>query len=240
MTTNNIHNLTSLWKTAALAFDSYQARPYFDYAYVEGTQWPNRLWFHQDLTKESALAAKSILEKAPVPLLIPYFDIYNTQSFELLEAEGFQISLEQIAMFLKPKELLQEKENFHLQKVGNETQANLWANLFKQAFGYLISAETILKNLPYLSYYIAYDNGQAVGTGLCNLTHQTLGVHSIGVPPNMRRKGFAEAIMVNLINRAIEDQVETITLQASNMGKGLYLKLGFQEQFKIKTYRLNV
>lgn len=240
MTTNNIHNLTSLWKTAALSFDSYQASPYFDYAYVEGTQWPNRLWFHQDLTKENVLAAKSILEKASVPLLIPYFDIYNTQSFELLEAEGFQISLEQIAMFLKPKELLQEKENFHLQKVSNETQANLWANLFKQAFGYLISTKTILKNLPYISYYIAYDNGQAVGTGLTNLTHKTLGVHSIGVPPNMRRKGFAEAIMVNLINQAIEDHVETITLQASNMGKGLYLKLGFQEQFKIKTYRLNV
>jgi ribosomal protein S18 acetylase RimI-like enzyme len=240
MPTNNIHNLTSLWKTAALAFDSYQARPYFDYAYIEGTQWPNRLWFHQDLTKASVLAAKSILEKAPIPLTIPYFDIYNNRSFELLEAEGFEICLEQIAMFLKPKELLQEKSNFRLQKVGNETQANLWAKLFKQAFGYLISAETILKNLPYLSYYIAYDNGHAVGTGLTNITHKTLGVHSIGVPPSMRRKGFAEAIMINLINRAIEDQVETITLQASNMGKGLYLKLGFQEQFEIKTYRLNV
>ncbi|MBL4650758.1 MAG: GNAT family N-acetyltransferase [Aureispira sp.] len=240
MTTNNIHNLTSLWKTAALAFDSYQALPYFDYAYVEGAQWPNRLWFHQDLTKASVLAAKLILEKTPTPLIIPYFDIYNNRSFELLEAEGFQISLEQIAMFLKPKELVQEKANFHLQKVSNKIQANLWAKLFKQAFGYLISPETVLRNLPYLSYYIAYDNGQAIGTGLTNLTHQTVGVHSIGVPPTMRRKGFAEAIMINLINQAIEDQVETITLQASKMGKGLYLKLGFQEQFEIKSYRLNV
>lgn len=240
MTTNNIHNLTSLWKTATLAFDSYQALPYFDYAYIEDCQWPNRLWFHQDLTKKSVLAAKSILENAPIQLTIPYFDIYNSKSFELLEAEGLEVCLEQVAMFLKPKELLEEKSDFHLEIVANETQANLWAELFKQAFGYLISAETILRNLPYVSYYLAYDNEQAVGTGMTNITHKTLGVHSIGVPPAMRRKGFAEAIMIKLINKAIQNQIETITLQASNMGKGLYLKLGFQEQFAIKSYRLKV
>jgi len=238
MTTNNIHNLTTLWKTAALAFDSYQAHPYFDYAYIEGCQWPNRFWFHQDLTKASVLAAKSIIEKAPLPLTIPYFDIYNNKSFELLEAEGFALYLEQTAMFLKPNELLQEKENFSLQEVVNEQQAYLWAKLFKQAFGYLISAETVLKNCSYFSYYIAYDNQQAVGTGLTNRTHQTIGIHSIGVPPSMRRKGFAEAIMINLINRVVQDQVETITLQASKVGLGLYLKLGFQQQFAIKVYRL--
>jgi len=240
MTTNNLHNLTSLWKTAALSFDSYQARPLFDLAYIENTQWPNRLWFHQDITKTSLLAAKSILEKTSTQLTIPYFDIYNSNSFELLEAEGFSLRFEQVAMFLKPKESLQGKSNFHLQPVVNETQANLWTTLFKQAFGYLISPETVLKNLPFFSYYIAYDNEHAVGTGMTNSTHNTLGIHSIGIPPAMRRKGFAEAIMIHLINRAIEDQVETITLQASTMGKGLYLKLGFQEQFKIKNYCLNI
>jgi ribosomal protein S18 acetylase RimI-like enzyme len=240
MTTDNLHNLTSLWKTATLPFNSYQALPYFDYAYIEGCQWPNRLWFHQDLTKNSVLAAKSIVEKAPVQLTIPYFDIYNNKSFELLEKEGFQIALEQVAMFLKPKELFPQKSNFRLEKVATETQANLWASLFQQAFGYLISAETILRNRSYLSYYIAYNNEQAIGTGLTNVTHQTLGVHSVGVPPAMRRKGFAEEIMKHLINIALQDSLKNITLQASNMGKGLYLKLGFQEQFAIKSYRLKV
>lgn len=239
MITNNIHNLTSLWKTAGLTFDTYQALPYFDYSYIEGTDWPNRLWFHQDLTRENILAAKSIMETCPTLLTLPYFDIYNNNSFELLETEGFYSIFEQTAMFLKPTTLQQERSNFHLEKVHNKAQATLWADLFKQAFGYLISPLSILKNKDTFTYYIAYQNQKAVGTGLTNLTHNTLGIHSIGIPPKMRRNGFAEAIMIVLINRAVQDNITFVTLQASQMGKGLYLKLGFQEQFLIKNYRLS-
>jgi len=41
-----------------------------------------------------------------------------------------------------------------------------------------------------------------------------------------------------LINIAVENGNEHITLQASNMGKNLYIKLGFKEQFSIKNYTL--
>ncbi|WP_052598581.1 GNAT family N-acetyltransferase [Aureispira sp. CCB-QB1] len=240
MNTTNIHNLTSLWKTAALASETYHATPLFDYCYIEKSDWPNRLWFHQDLSSQSIQTAKAILTQTPTPLVIPYFDIYKSRSFELLEAAGFELMFEQIAMFLKPTTTFEEKANFYLSPVQNEQQANLWAHLFKQAFGYTIGISSILNNKQHFTYYIAYDNEQAVGTGLTNVTHQTVGVHSIGVPPSMRRKGFAAAIMKNLINRAIQNNRQSITLQASNMGKGLYLKLGFQEQFLIKNYRLKL
>lgn len=238
MTTNNIHNLTSLWKTAGLAFDTYQARPYFDYSYIQETDWPNRLWFHQDLTRETVLAAKLIAKTCPTPLTLAYFDIYNSNSFELLTTEGFELTFEQTAMYLKPRKILEERSNFHLKKVSHEAQAILWADLFKQAFNYVISPLSILKNKEIFSYYIAYHNEKAVGTGLSNITHNTMGIHSIGIPPQMRRNGFAEAIMKALINLAIKDHTPFVTLQASQMGKGLYLKLGFQEQFSIKNYRL--
>ena len=60
----------------------------------------------------------------------------------------------------------------------------------------------------------------------------------MGVIPEMRRKGFAEQMMVNLLHWSTEQQFTYATLQASAMGKGLYLKLGFEEQFTMKNYSL--
>jgi len=60
----------------------------------------------------------------------------------------------------------------------------------------------------------------------------------MGNPPEMRRRGFAEEIMKLLINRVFDNQGKYITLQASGMGKNGYLKLGFEEQFIIRNYRL--
>ncbi len=54
----------------------------------------------------------------------------------------------------------------------------------------------------------------------------------------MRRKGYAEQIMKLLINIATEEGVDYMTLQASDMSKNLYLKLGFEEQFTIKNFKI--
>ncbi len=65
-----------------------------------------------------------------------------------------------------------------------------------------------------------------------------MGVHSVGIPPEMRRKGYAKQIMKLLINSAVDNACDYMTLQASDMGKNLYLNLGFKEQFTIKNYKL--
>ncbi len=54
----------------------------------------------------------------------------------------------------------------------------------------------------------------------------------------MRKRGFAEQIMKRLTNMAVENGSEYVTLQASDMGKNIYLQLGFEEQFVIKNYFL--
>jgi len=60
-----------------------------------------------------------------------------------------------------------------------------------------------------------------------------------GIIPEQRRKGFAEQMMVNILSQSAEQGFKYSTLQASELGKGLYLKLGFKEQFIIKSYSLN-
>lgn len=42
--TLNIDNLTQLWKTATEPFNGYSTYLEFNCAFVEDTQWPNRIW----------------------------------------------------------------------------------------------------------------------------------------------------------------------------------------------------
>ncbi|MGH1335318.1 MAG: GNAT family N-acetyltransferase [Aureispira sp.] len=236
MLLENIHNLTMLWKTASLPFSTYVAGPHFDYCYIEDANWPNRVWLHQDIDRTVLEAIKDILPAVPVPLTLPYFDIYKSDKEALLERFGWTYKFEQTAMFLKPQAKFSQRDGFELKKVDTEVTAVLWAKLFKEAFGYGISVPTILQNWLILDYYIAYDQGKAIGTGLLNQTYTTMGIHSIGVPPAHRRRGYADEIMRHLINYAVLNGVPSITLQASSMGKSIYERLGFQEQFLIRNY----
>lgn len=77
-----------------------------------------------------------------------------------------------------------------------------------------------------------------VGTTLTFKTNNVIVVHSVGIPPENYRRGYAEQIMKALINMGITNNNDYMVLQASDMGKGLYLKLGFEEDFLIKNYIL--
>ncbi len=71
-----------------------------------------------------------------------------------------------------------------------------------------------------------------------NFPQTIIGIHSMGIIPEMRGKGFAEQMMRTILNQAVEQGFERATLQASSMGKGLYLKLDFEQQFAMSNYGL--
>ena len=48
----NIENLTSLWQTASEPINSYFKETKFDYSLIEYSEWPNRLWFHEEINKK--------------------------------------------------------------------------------------------------------------------------------------------------------------------------------------------
>ena len=129
-------------------------------------------------------------------------------------------------------------EHFKLVKVTTKKDVVIWSNLFEKSFGYFINPVLLNKTHKHISYFIAYHQHQMVGTGILHNTNNISGIHSVGIIPKQRRKGYAEQIMKLLINQSIKINSDCITLQSSDMGKGLYLKLGFEEQFIIKNYAL--
>lgn len=238
--TANIENLTALWKAASTPFNAYFENPDFNYCEVRDSDWPNRLWFNEDLSQEGI---NLVLENSSLNLAslkFPYWDIYNSSSYELLEKNGFKLLSEQVGMFLKLGKPFTGASNLNIRAVSNEAEAELWAEIYPKGFGYRISKEIVIKTYKDISYYLAYYQNQPAGTAMVLNARGISGIHGIGVVPEMRRKGFAEELMNFVLNRSIESNAQYATLQSSPMGKNIYLKLGFEEQFVIKNYGIAI
>ncbi|WP_139959356.1 GNAT family N-acetyltransferase [Flavicella sediminum] len=235
---DNLQNLTDLWKTAGRAFNAYEKTSNFDFCEIKGSAWPNRIWFQKPITEENLPIIQQKLTTASSYITLPIWQLPNKKQETLLKENGFKLRFEQVGMSLKIDEAFAIATDFKIQRVTNSTQIKIWADLFFQAFKYVISIETIEKTLQDIPYYIAYDKDTPVGTAIAYASNNSMGIHSVGIPPEMRRRGYAEQLMKQLINLALSQQMEYVSLQASAMGKNIYLKLGFTELFVIQNYVL--
>nr|WP_294923297.1 GNAT family N-acetyltransferase [uncultured Flavobacterium sp.] len=234
---DNIHNLTTLWKTAGIPFQSYHKDEVFEYCKIENSGWPNKLWFRQDITENDAEKAIETM-KSNSGLVLPYFDIFGTNSYEILEAKGLIKKTEQVAMALKLDKKFEQPNNLSFKRVLNTSDAKTWTNIYPDAFGYIISNEILIQNNENVQFYLFSFESQPVGTCMLFQTGNNIGIHGVGVIPQMRRKGFAEEIMKFVLNLAIDSNLEYALLQASAMGKDIYTRLGFEDLFVIRNYVL--
>ncbi|ELR69470.1 hypothetical protein C900_05002 [Fulvivirga imtechensis AK7] len=235
----NIENLTSLWRVVGKRAQAHTREESFEFCAVDYSEWPNRLWFHHNADEKTAIAAKDRLLTTPFRLVVPYWDICQSQSYKWLEAHGFEKQFEQVGMSLQLGKRHDETGALTIKKVQTEEEAIQWEQLFLEAFGYTISHRLLLPAYESTDFYVAFYKSAAVGTVILHHMENVMGIHAMGVIPEMRRKGFAEQMMRRVLNLSIDSGFELATLQASNMGKDLYLKLGFEEQFMMKNYVLH-
>lgn len=236
----NIENLTSMWRLVNKNVNAHHVEVEFEFGAINYSEWPNRLWFHRDINEHDLKIAKRAILNSSSDLIIPYWDIFQSQSYELLEESGFEKRLEQVGMSLKLATSYQQVPTLTIEKVNNKKNAKQWEELFIQAFNYKIDHKVISANQHDLDFLIARHDHEPVGTALLHASEDNImGIHSMGIIPEQRRKGFAEQMMVNILSQSAEQGFKYSTLQASELGKGLYLKLGFKEQFIIKSYSLN-
>lgn len=235
---DNIDNLTGLWKTVGTPFLSYHTTDTFEYCKIENSDWPNKLWLREDITKNHLLNVVRTMQTNP-DLVLPYFDIFESKAYEILDAYGFALKTEQVAMVLKLDQKFALQNNLIFKRVLNHEDATIWANLYPNAFGYVISKEILIHNHNNVHFYLVSLDEKPIGTFMLFQTGKTIGIHGVGVIPEMRRKGLAEEIMKFTLNLSIDLNAEYAQLQASAMGKDIYTRLGFQDLFVIKNYVLS-
>ena len=232
----NKENLIALWQEASSSYRGNVINNDFSYSQIVNSDWPNRLWFNRKLSVGLLHKVKDVSNGNS--FIYPYWEDDGEDSSLFFEKEGFTLKFTQIGMSLKVSSLFSEDKEFELRLVQSSKEAQIWSKLFKGSFGYEINSDVVHQTVHSICYYIAYSKGDAVGTALVYKTEGAYGVHSVGVTPLYRRKGVAEKIMKILLNRAYKKEESLVTLQASEMGKGLYLKLGFKEDFVIRNYIL--
>ncbi|WP_035650977.1 GNAT family N-acetyltransferase [Flavobacterium sp. ASV13] len=234
---DNIDNLTTLWKTVATPLLSYHKNDPFEFSQIKNSGWPNRLWFREDITEENLPQILETIEKNP-GLVIPYWDIFESNSNEILEKNGFEIRNQLVAMALKLDEKFQLENKFTFKRVLNEEDAKTWSDIYPLSFNYVISKETLISNYQNAKFYLVHFEEKPIGTLTLFQTEDIMGIHGVGVIPEMRKKGFAEEIMKFAINEAIDADCEYAQLQASALGKNIYSRLGFEDLFRITNYQL--
>lgn len=234
---DNIDNLTALWKTVATPLLSYHKNDPFEFSQIKNSGWPNRLWFREDITEKNFPQIMEIMDKNP-RLVIPYWDIFGSNSKSFFEKNGFNIRIQLVAMALKLGEKFTLQNNLTFKRVLNEEDAKTWSDIYPLSFSYIISKETLVHNYENVKFYLVHFEGKAIGTLTLFQTGDIMGIHGVGVIPEMRKRGFAEEIMKFAINEAIDADCKYAQLQASALGKGIYTRLGFEDLFTITNYQL--
>ncbi len=237
----NISNLTSLWRLVSEPFDGYYNRKEFTYYDVANSDWPNRLWFHNVMNSSSFAKADDHYFKKAGKVKLTSFDGTEESGSELLEKHNFQLASEQTGMALELDVSFELSVRLFLKEATSLEDAKLWCYLFERAFQYKVNYTQVLLGLDKTTFYLISDTGgNDIGTIILHSDRKdVIGIHSMGIIPTARRKGYAMDLMKTVLHLSKSNAFAYVTLQASEMAVPLYKKLGFQEQFSMKNYQQN-
>jgi ribosomal protein S18 acetylase RimI-like enzyme len=235
---SNIINLTSLWKSATQPFNTYNEDKNIGYCFVPNSQWPNKIWLKKEHNPVILNEIKLLLKSELDGLTFTYFDMGTNGKNMIFDYHGFDEASIQFGMSLKLSEKVKISKQLKFKLVTNIEDSHKWSQSFHQAFGYKISEDTINKTYHHINYYLIHDQENIIGTVISHQTPSTIGIHSLGILPNMRGNGYATQIMHHLLNKGLEQGCNLATLQASKMAKSMYEKMGFTTEFIMRNYKL--
>ena len=93
-----------------------------------------------------------------------------------------------------------------------------------------------LLDRPECVVYVGYADGRPVISGLSWRTGRTLGVYSIATIESARRRGYGAAMTARVVADGVLAGCDVAALQASEMGRPIYERLGFRTVVKYTAY----
>lgn len=85
-----------------------------------------------------------------------------------------------------------------------------------------------LASHPDARVYVGYTDGVPVTTGLGYRTGNTIGVYNIATVEAARRRGYGAAMTMRIVDDGAAEGCDVAILQASDMGRPIYERLGFR------------
>jgi len=81
---------------------------------------------------------------------------------------------------------------------------------------------------PGIAFYVGYQDGAPVTSGVGVQTGRTIGVYNIATVEAARRRGLGAAMTMRVVDEGAAAGCDTAILQASEMGLSVYERLGFR------------
>lgn len=238
MKNKNIQNLTSLWLLTGKTFNAQQTISGFETVNITFSEWPNRIWSQQQtMLSDRVHIVKEIMHKSNSS--ITFTEWRELDENDSAGAYGLKLKSEQIGMSLRLRDYIMQHtagSSVAFIRITDKTNAKLWSDLFLQSFGYLISDEVIYGIKNQVEFYNLEYEKHLVGTVMIYKLDNSIGIHSLGIITEFRKKGLAEKVMNAILLKAQKENLEYAHLQSSPMGINLYKKLGFKESFKMYNY----
>ncbi len=226
----NINNLTSLWQLASQSFNQFTEDENYCKSAIKYAEWPNKTWLKSDLTETKMNQVKMELN-TNLNLVFSFFNIDNTEPIPLhLKSIQYGMSLHLVEKFKTSKRII-------FQKVETLKDAELWKDTYYKSVKYKISPEIIIAIKDKTDFFLVYYKNEIIGTIVTYKTGKTIGIHSLSVLPNHRKKGYAMEIMLHILNQSLSENFNLVTLQASKMAKHMYEKIGFVTEFTMENYK---
>jgi hypothetical protein len=89
---------------------------------------------------------------------------------------------------------------------------------------------------PDCTVYVGYAGGAPVASGLGWRTGRTIGVYAIATIPATRRNGYGAAMTARVVTDGLTAGCDVAVLQASELGRPIYERLGFQVAVRYRAY----
>ena len=115
------------------------------------------------------------------------------------------------------------------------------AHVCAQAFDVSIEVARVIAQpgmltVPDIEIYVGYHEGRPIASSALILTNRVAGIFNVGTPAEFRRRGLGEAMTWHAVRRGAERGALFANLQASDMGRPIYERMGFRLTTVYRTF----
>ena len=178
-------------------------------------------------------------------ILVTKAENCNEQNYQILADLGLNEIDESTAMFINLDGNI-ETSITDLQFIEDGSNLNVWRIPLTEAFeanneimdSYVKAHQRFKANEGKMFHYVGLLDGVSIVSCTISIFDNIARIDDVGTLPEYQNKGYATAIIKHGLSKAKEEGAAFCFLEASKQGLGIYKKIGFEEIFINKVFKL--
>lgn len=194
-----------------------------------------------DRPAEQIAAAASFFSQRKLPFVFRIREGVDAAAEQACIEQGYPFTDNVPSLIMAPIEQSDAASPLEIRVCRDADDLAAFRDVMAACFGFTDEQATSffssgVPDTPGCELYIGRKDGQAVACSSLMVTGRLAGVQIVGCLPDERRKGFGEAMTWKALERGRELGCDIAGLQASDMGRPIYERMGFRFVTNFKTF----